>query len=125
VGHATPALPDRNRNPMANKQRIWYAPVVALRTCSVSCKDLQDIQHTVEVTAETLYEAIAKALIIFRQNDWVADIGTGTTAVPVVVKEPTVMHQVLIEDFEQWLKRNGRSPAETVSKSALRKLLGI
>ena len=98
---------------------------MALRTCSVSCKDLRDVLHTVEVTAETLYEAVAKALIIFRQNDWVADIGTGLTPVTVVVKEPTVMHQVLMKDFERWLKRNGRSPAETASRSALRKQLGI
>jgi hypothetical protein len=98
---------------------------VALRTCSVSCKDLQDVQHTVEVTAETLYEAVAKALVIFRQNDWVADIGTGMTAVTVVVKEPTVLHQVLMKDFAQCLKRNGRSPAETASRSALRQQLGL
>ena len=110
---------------MANKWRICYVPVMALRTCSVSCTDLQDVQHTVEVTAEALYEAVAKALVIFRQNDWVADIGTGMTAVTVIVKEPTVMHQVLMKDFERWLKRNGRSPAETASRSALRKQLGI
>jgi len=33
------------------------------------------------VTAESLYQAIANAVVIFRQNDWVADIGTGMTAV--------------------------------------------
>ena len=54
-----------------------------------------------------------------------AHIGTGMTAVTVVVKEPTVMHQVLMKDFAQWLKRSGRSPAETASRSALRKQLGI
>ena len=110
---------------MANKRRTCYASLVALRTCSVSCNDLQDVLHTVEVTAESLYEAVAKALVIFRQNDWVADIGTGLTPVTVVVKEPTVMHQVLMRDFERWLKRNGRSPAETASRSALRKQLGL
>jgi len=98
---------------------------VALKTCSVSCNDLQDVLHTVEVTAETLYDAVAKALVIFRQNDWVADIGTGMTPVTVVVKEPTVMHQVLMKDFERWLKRNGRSPAEAANRSALRKQLGV
>jgi len=110
---------------MANKGRICYAPDVALKTCSVSCTDLHDVLHTVEVTAETLYDAVAKALIIFRQNDWVADIGTGMTPVTVVVKEPAVMHQVLMKDFERWLKRNGRSPAESASRSALRKQLGV
>jgi hypothetical protein len=47
------------------------------------------------------------------------------TPVTVVVKEPTVMHQVLMRDFERWLKRNGRSTAETANRSALRKQLGV
>lgn len=98
---------------------------MALRTCKVSCKDLQDALHTVEVTAESLYDAVAKALVIFRQNDWVAEIGTGLTPVMVVVKEPTVMHQVLMKDFERWLKCNGRTPAETANRNALRKQLGL
>ena len=98
---------------------------MALRTCTVSCQDLQDIEHTVEVTAETLYEAVAKALVVFRKNDWVMDIGTGLTPVTVVVKEPVVVHKVLMKDFERWLKRNGRSPAEHVQRSELRRQLGI
>jgi len=97
---------------------------VALRACSVSCKDLQDVQHTVEVTAESLYEAVAKALKIFRDNDWVAEIGTGMTSVTVVVREPTVVHEVLMKNFERWLKRNGRTPAETARRSSLRQQLG-
>ena len=112
-------------NRVANKKRIWYSPCVALRACSVSCKDLQDVQHTVEVTAESLYEAVAKALKIFRDNDWVAEIGTGMTSVTVVVREPTVVHEVLMKNFERWLKRNGRTPAETASRSSLRQQLGL
>jgi len=30
-----------------------------------------------------------------------------------------------MKDFERWLKRNGRSPTETASRSALRKQLGL
>jgi hypothetical protein len=55
----------------------------------------------------------------------VPDIGTGVTQVTVVVKKPTVMHQVVMKDFERWLKRTGRSPAERASRSVLRKQLGI
>jgi hypothetical protein len=36
--------------------------LVVLRTCTVAVKDLQDVEHSVEVTAETLYEAIASAV---------------------------------------------------------------
>ena len=52
-------------------------------------------------------------------------IGTGMTPVTAAVNEPTVKHYVLMKDFARWLKRNGRSPAETASRSALRKQLGI
>jgi hypothetical protein len=86
---------------------------------------LQDVLHTVEVTAESLYDAVAKARIIFRPNDWVAEIGTVMTPVTVVVKAPTITHQVLKKDFERWLKRSGRTPAETASRSALLKQLGV
>ena len=35
---------------------------MVLRTCTVAVKDVRDVEHSVEVTAETLYEAIAAAL---------------------------------------------------------------
>jgi len=54
----------------------------------------------------------------------VADIGTGLTPVTVVAKEPTVLHQVLVEDSDRWLNRNGRSPDDTVHGNLLRKQLG-
>ena len=56
---------------MANKQRICYASSVALRTCTVAVKDIQDVEHSIEVTAETLYEAIATALAALQQDNWV------------------------------------------------------
>ena len=30
---------------------------VVLRTCTVAVKDVRDVEHSIEVTAETLYEA--------------------------------------------------------------------
>jgi hypothetical protein len=47
---------------VANKRRICYALHVVLRTCTVAVKDIRDVEHSIEVTAETLYEAIATAL---------------------------------------------------------------
>jgi hypothetical protein len=81
------------------------------------------VEHSISVTAETLYEAVAKALAIFRTEQWVGDIGKGMTSLRVVVKHPTVSHEVRIQDFEQWLERTGTSPAEVSMKSKLRGLL--
>jgi len=47
---------------------------VALKTCRVSCVELGGVEHAVEVTAGSLYEAVAQALRIFRDNDWIESI---------------------------------------------------
>jgi hypothetical protein len=52
---------------------------VVLRTCTVAVKDLQDVKHSIDVTAETLYEAIATALAALQKDVWVGEIGQGFT----------------------------------------------
>jgi hypothetical protein len=96
---------------------------VALKTCSVSCFDLKEVKHTVEVSAGSVYEAVAQALRIFRDNDWVEDIGRGHTQISVKVKYPEVEHTVRVQDFKRWLEASPRSPAEMILKNRLRELL--
>jgi hypothetical protein len=97
---------------------------VALRTCRITCRDLNGVEHTVEVTANSLYEAVALGLSAFRDADWVREIGHGQTTVTIVVKQPEIEHKVRIRDFEAWLESVGRSPAEMTLKTRLRQLLG-
>ena len=97
---------------------------MVLRICTVAVKDVQDIEHSVEVTAETLYEAIATALAALQKDVWVGEIGQGFTTVTVVVQQPPVKHEVKIKDFLSWLGRQGRSPAEVILKQKLEKILG-
>ena len=96
---------------------------MVLRTCTVAVKDIRDVEHSVEVTAETLYEAIATALAALQQDDWVGEIGQGFTTVTVVVQQPPVKHEVRMKDFLSWLNRQGRSPAEVILKQKLEKIL--
>jgi hypothetical protein len=96
---------------------------VTLKTCRVSCVDLGGIEHAVEVSANSLYEAVAQALRIFRDNDWIEGIGRGHTAILVKVKHPETEHTVRVQDFECWLEAAPRSPAEMVLKNRLRELL--
>jgi hypothetical protein len=42
---------------------------VGLRTWKVSCCDLNGIEHIVEVTADSLDEAVAQRLRVFRENE--------------------------------------------------------
>lgn len=89
----------------------------------VSVSDVDGIEHTVEVTAATLYEAVAAALAAFREDEWVGQIGNGLTTVNVTVQQPAVEHQVRVKDFLAWLKNKGGSPAEVALREKLTKML--
>lgn len=80
---------------------------MALRTCRVTCRDIEGIEHTVEVSAESLYEAVTRGLATLRDADWARDIGHGQTTITVVVKQPEVEHKVRLRDFEFGLNRTG------------------
>jgi len=95
---------------------------VSLKTCKVSCRDSNGVEHAVEVTASSLFEATARGLLVLRANNWIDDIHQNST-ITIAVKEPEVEHRVRIRDFENWLSSNGKSPAEQALKTDLRDLL--
>ncbi len=97
---------------------------MTLRSCTVTIHDLNEVAHSLDVTAATLYEAIAQALAALRGHEWVSETGKGLTTVTVQVRQPEVTHVVKIQDFENWLNRRGKTPAEIVLKARLRQLLG-
>jgi hypothetical protein len=96
---------------------------VPLRTCKVACRDLSGTEHAIEVTAESLYEAIGKALSLMRQDDWVDEIGEGLTEVRVRVSQPMVEHRVLMKDYRRWLDSRGKTPAECALKKRLMEMI--
>jgi hypothetical protein len=98
---------------------------VGLRKCKVSYCDPSGVEHTVEVTADSLYEAVAQGLRVFRENDWINEIGRGQTMITVAVAHPEVQHKVRIQDFERWLESQGLTPAEVSLKGRLRELLDL
>ena len=85
--------------------------------------DLKGVAHVVEVTADSLYEAVAQGLHVFRENDWIDEVGRGQTAISVIVRQPEVEHKVRIQEFERWLETQGPTPAEVSLKGRLRELL--
>jgi hypothetical protein len=96
---------------------------VTLRACTVTVHDLNQVGHSLDVTAATLYEAVAQALAALRAQDWVGKIGKGLTTVTVKVRQPEVTHIVKIQDFENWLNARGKTPAEITLKARLRQIL--
>ena len=85
---------------------------------------MNDAVHSIDVTAASLYEAVAQALATFRTHEWVGQIATGLNTATVKIKHPEITHVVKIQDFENWLNRRGRTPAEIVLKENLRQVLG-
>src|SRR6267378_5985100 len=87
---------------------------MAVRTCKVTCRDAQGVDHTVQVTAQSLYEAVAQALRVFREDDWSEDPHRGLASVVVIISQLQVEHRVRIKDFENWLDSAGKSPAGSI-----------
>jgi hypothetical protein len=101
---------------------IFVTPV---RSCRVTIKDMDGVKHTVEVTAETLYEAVALGLVALRGNDWVMGIAQGLNTVQVSVVDIPIEHSVKIKDFHDWLERSTGAPRETSKRSRIKAILGL
>jgi hypothetical protein len=84
---------------------------------------ISSTRHSIDATAETLYEALAQALAALRHEPWAADIGSGLTTATVKVRHPEVTHVVRIQEFEKWLNNTAKSPADMLLKTRLRQLL--
>jgi hypothetical protein len=98
---------------------------VPIRSCRVTIQDLDGVSHTVEVTAATLYEAVARGLAALRGNEWVAGIAQGASTVKVSVAEVRVEHEVKFADFMIWLDRPPRSPRDLSARHEIRSILGM
>jgi hypothetical protein len=75
----------------------------------VVVKDAAHIAHTVEVTAETLYEAGARRSPRSAAKRWADQIAAGSATVTVRVRQPEVTHVEKLWGFENWLNRSPRS----------------
>jgi hypothetical protein len=96
-----------------------------VRSCRVTIRDLEGVTHTVEVTAATLYEAVAQGLAAIRGNDWVAGVAQGLNVVKVSVADVRIEHEVKLMEFTKWLERDGASPRETSDRKRIRAILGM
>jgi hypothetical protein len=67
-----------------------------VKSCRVTISDMEGVAHTVEVTAATLYEAVALGLKQLQANEWVENIAGGLNEVCVSVKSVHVEHRVRI-----------------------------
>lgn len=95
---------------------------MAVQTCSVTVTDISGIRHTVEVSAESLFEAAAQAIAIFRKAPWMDEVGPATR-LEVEVRNPSVRHAVTVMQIEKWVEAGRNAPAETVRRKKVADLL--
>ena len=96
-----------------------------VRSCRVTIQDMDGVAHTVEVSAATLYEAVAHGLAAIRRNEWVAGVAQGVNVVKVSVADVRVEHEVKLMDFTKWVDRTGGSPREMSDRQRIRAILGM
>ena len=90
-----------------------------MASCIVSYLDIEGLRHSVEVEAETLYEAAVLAIRIFRQHN----CEPGLVSKLEVEVISSVTHTITPKTIYDWLKLGARTPKEAVIKERLRGLL--
>ena len=87
--------------------------------CIVSYLDSDGFRHTVEVEAESLFEAGVLAIRAFRQHN----CEPGSVSKLEVEIRSSVTHVVTPKRIHEWLSGGAKSPKEAVMKERLRGLL--
>ena len=87
--------------------------------CVVSYLDTSGIRHTVEVEAQSLYEAAVLAIKVFRQHDCEP---REANQLEIEVRS-SVVHTLTIRKIHDWLNGGAKTPKEAVTKERLRGIL--
>jgi hypothetical protein len=95
---------------------------VNVRACRVSYTDTRGIRHSVEVEAESLYEAAVLGLRRFEDDPWLEPIGPATV-LDVDVRAPATSHAISLQQVERWLAGTTKNPSESMKKAKLKMLL--
>ena len=83
------------------------------------------MQHSVEVAAESVYEAAALALAEFRVSPMLSGHMPGpATVFTIAVKGPSTAHAISVNRLLTWLRSSGKTPKEEATKAAHRALAG-
>jgi hypothetical protein len=93
------------------------------KACLVSFTGPSGVRHTVEVSADSLYEAAILGLSLLRRDAWVDPIAPATQ-LEIEVKHPATIHAVSIIQLRRWVENVTPSPEETLKKRKLKAMLG-
>jgi hypothetical protein len=89
----------------------------------VTFQDLAGMRHTVEVEADSVYEAACIALRALKKAAFVEQPPGAASKLQVQVLEPAVIHEVTVGQVKAWLESGGTNPNEQARKRRLKELL--
>ena len=104
------------------KTKVLRSSSVGVRVCTVSFQDRRGIRHSVDVEAESLYEAVVFAVHRFRGDIWAERVVKGTL-LDVEVREPATKYSISLQQVEGWLAGVTTNPSEAMKKAKLKMLL--
>jgi hypothetical protein len=96
--------------------------------CRVTYRDSEGIDHSVEVEANSLYEAIAQAVKRFRQDDaWaLSPPGPRCQFQVKVLKDAPVTYSISLDKVQEFaLHGTVKGPQDILRKKRIRELLGL
>jgi len=79
------------------------------------------MEHSVEVRADTLYEAAVRGLRALRATGWVPQSGLSRN-IRIEVREPATVHTLPFSRLESWLYDKS-NPRDYANRAKLRDLL--
>ena len=95
---------------------------MSAKVCVVSFNGPSGVRHSVEVEAESLYEAAVLGVRRLNQNIWSENVGPATV-LDVEVREPGSKHALSLQQVERWLAGATTNPSEASKKAKLKMML--
>jgi hypothetical protein len=104
--------------------RICYArALVPLKTCIVTFTDLEGSRHSVEVMADSLFEAAALALRAMAQAEFIEPNPGAASQLEIQVRPPLVSHSVTVGQVRRWIESGSSDPRVAIKKARLAEML--
>ena len=96
---------------------------MSISKCIVRLKDCHNTEHSVEVYAESLYEAVLRGLNRLKDVGWESNSEETIKRVEVEIHQEPTRHIVDVPKLLKWVQEDSGYPAQETRKAKLRKLL--
>src|ERR1700761_5845218 len=99
---------------------------MALSRCQVAFIDSDGVEHSIEIEAESLYEAVALSIAEFRGGEINIDTPGPMTEFRVTVLRKPIEHRIRLKQVMKWAEPSTREgPAGIAKRDRVRALLDV